>query len=305
MEILQKNQETVNSLTLLLYRKGMSSRDVADIMQGFFGESMSYETVNNLAESFNAIRKKWENQTLDPYYKVIYCDALYVSVKRNNSYSKEAVHVIFGVKEDNTRELLLLEINPTESKQVWYEYYKKLKARGVEQVDLIVGDGLQGLSDAAKSCFPGGHFQRCVAHRMRHLLNKVRPRDKGAVAEDFKKIFDNFETTSTLAEANKKLRLFANKWKKAYPKVVKALDEENTIDYFTYVAYPVAVRRMIYTTNAIENLNRQIRKVTKTKVTFDKEENLLDLVFMVIKDFEGNNWQKYPIHAFKNLEKHN
>ena len=95
----------------------MSSRDVADIMQGFFGESMSYETVNNLAESFNAIRKKWENQTLDPYYKVIYCDALYVSVKRNNSYSKEAVHVTFGVKEDNTRELLLLEINPTESKQ--------------------------------------------------------------------------------------------------------------------------------------------------------------------------------------------
>ena len=305
MEILKKNQETVNSLALLLYRKGMSSRDVADIMQGFFGESMSYETVNNLAEFFNAIRKKWENQMLDPYYKVIYCDALYVSVKRNNSYSKEAVHVIFGVKEDNTRELLLLEINPTERKQVWYEYYKKLKARGVEQVDLIVGDGLQGLSDAAKSCFPGGHFQRCVAHRMRHLLNKVRPRDKRAVAEDLKKIFDNFETTSTLAEANKKLRLFANKWKKAYPKVVKALDEERTIDDFTYVAYPVAVRRMIYTTNAIENLNRQIRKVTKTKVTFDKEENLLDLVFMVIKDFEGNNWQKYPVHAFKDWEKHN
>ena len=89
-------------------------------------------------------------------------------------------------------------------------------------MDLIVGDGLQGLSDAAKSCFPGGNFQRCVAHRMRHLLNKVRPRDKGAIAEDLKKIFDNFETTSTLAEANKKLRLFANKWKKAYPKVVKS-----------------------------------------------------------------------------------
>jgi len=106
IEIVKQNQEKVNELALLLYRKGLSSRDVSDVMKDFFGEEMSYETVNNLAESFHAIREKWEKRMLDAYYKVIYCDALYVNLKRNNSYTKEAVHVIFGVKEDNTRELL-------------------------------------------------------------------------------------------------------------------------------------------------------------------------------------------------------
>jgi len=178
-----------------------------------------------------------------------------------------------------------------------------LQGRGVEQVDLIVADGLKGLGDAAKATFQGVNFQCCVAHKMRNLLNKVRPKDKPAIAQDLKEVFNNFETTSTLVHAQNKLGSFCKKWREIYPKVAKALNEGNILDYFTYIAYPTDIRRMIYTTNAIENLNRQIRKVTKTKVTFDKEENLLDLVFMVIKDFEGNNWQKYPVHAFKNLQK--
>ena len=119
LELLKKQQEQVNQFAILLYRKGMSSRDVSDILRDFFGESMSYETVNNLAESFHEIRKQWEASPLDAYYKVIYSDALYIPLKRNKSYSKEAVHVIYGVKEDNTRELLLLEVNPTESANVW------------------------------------------------------------------------------------------------------------------------------------------------------------------------------------------
>jgi transposase-like protein len=303
IEILKKNQESVNDLALLLYRKGLSSRDVSEIMKDFFGEKMSYETVNNLAESFHAIREKWENQMLDAYYKVIYCDALYVNLKRNNSYTKEAVHVIFGVKEDNTRELLLLEVNPTESCHVWKEHFQKLQARGVEQVDLIVADGLKGLGDTAKASFQGAAFQCCVAHKMRSVLNKVRPRDKQAVAQDLKEVFNNFESTSTSEAAYSKLSSFRERWGKVYPKIEKSLTAEEFVDYFTYISCPVEVRRMVYTTNAIENLNRQIRKVTKTKVTFDKEENLLDLVFMIIKDFEGNNWQKYPVYAFKNFKK--
>lgn len=303
MEIIKKQQGQVNQFALLLYRKGMSSRDVSHILEEFFGESMSYDTVNNLAESFHKIRKQWEAQQLDSYYKVVYCDALYIPLKRLQSYSKEAVHVIFGVKEDNTRELLLVEVNPTEGAEVWGEYYEKLKMRGVEQIDLIVADGLKGLSDAIRPHFPGADFQSCVVHRFRNVLKKIRPKEKNHIAYELKEVFNNFDTAASVDKARRKLVEFCNRWRNFYPAVATTLLDGEVLDYFTYVKYPVEVRKMIYTTNGIENLNRQIRKVTDKKVTFDKVENLLDLVFMVVKDFEINNWQKYPVYAFKYWEK--
>lgn len=300
LELINKQREQVNQLALLLYRKGLSSRDISTVMAEYFGESISRDTVNNLAESFHSIRKKWENSQLDAHYKAIYCDALYTSLKRGNSYSKEALYVIYGVKEDNSRELLLLEVNPTESSSMWEEYLLKLKQRGVEQIDLIVADGLVGFADIAKKHFQEADVQRCVVHLQRGLLNKIRPRDKEAFSYDLKHAFNNFEQGSNKQEAMKKLGQLVNNWHSSYGSILNKLVDEDFIgDYLTYIDYPIAVRRMIYTTNSIENLNRQIRKVTKTKVTFDKESNLLDLVFMVIKDFESNSWQKYPLQAFQ------
>ena len=299
IELIKQQREQVNNLSLLLYRKGMSTRDVSSILQEFFGETISRETVNNLAESFQEIRKNWEARKLDAYYKVIYCDALFVTLRRGTSYTKEAVYVIYGVKDDNTRELLLLEVNPSESSTVWGEYLTKLRQRGVEQVDLIVADGLPHFADEAKKHYPEADIQRCVVHLQRNILNKIRPKDKTEFALDLKEVFNNFETTSSRENAIGKLKRLQNKWKGMYNKELNKLSEERIEDYLTYIAYPVEVRRMIYTTNSIENLNRQIRKVTKTKVSFEKEENLLNLIFMVIKDFETNNWQKYPISNFK------
>src|SRR5690606_13486839 len=118
----------------------------------------------NLAESFHEIRKSWQCRQLDAYYKLIYCDALYTTLKRGNSYTKEAVYIIYGLKADNTRELLLLEANPTESSKVWQENLMKLKQRGVEQIALIIADSLVGFADAAKQQYPEADVQRCVVH---------------------------------------------------------------------------------------------------------------------------------------------
>jgi len=305
LELINTQREQIGQLSLLLYRKGLSTRDVSDVMQEFFGESISRETVNNLASGFHEIRQKWERRPLDAYYKAAYCDALYISLKRGNSYSKEAVHIIYGVKDDNTRELLLLEVNPTESSKVWGGYLDKLKKRGVEQIDLIVADGISHFQEEVKIHFPEADFQQCVVHLQRRLLSRVRPKDKNAFSYDLKEVFNNFSPESTQEKALKKLREFVQKWSKlGYPALLSKLLARDYIEhYLTYIEYPVEVRRMIYTTNSIENLNRQIRKVTKTKVTFDKEENLLDLVFMIIKDFESNNWQIYPVNNFKYLVK--
>ena len=147
-------------MSLLLYRKGLSARDVSKVLDEFFGESISRETVNNLAENFQSLRDVWEERKLDVYYKVIYCDALFVNLKRGNSYSKEAVYVIYGVKEDNTRELLLLEVNPTEHSSVWAAYLAKLRKRGVKQIDLIVADSLPHFAEEAKKHYPAADIQR-------------------------------------------------------------------------------------------------------------------------------------------------
>jgi putative transposase len=299
LELINEQKEQVNELALLLYRKGLSSRDVSQIMEEYFGESLSRDTVNNLAESFHTIRLNWENSPLDAYYKVIYCDALWVNLKRGNSFSKEAVHVIYGVKDDNTRELLLLEVNPTEGSSRWGEYLAKLNQRGINQIDLIVADGLVGFSDVARIHYPEARIQRCVVHLARNMLNKIRPRDKEEFSYDLKQAFNNFERNSSKEEAVKKLEGLVQKWGDSYGKELsKLIEEEYISDYLTYIEFPIEVRRLIYTTNSIENLNRQIRKVTKTKVSFNKESNLLDLVYMIIKDFEAINWQKYPVTSF-------
>ena len=300
LDLLNSQKEQVNELSLLLYRKGLSTRDISQVMEEFFGEKISKDSISNMASSFSEIRAAWENRELDAYYKVIYCDALYTSLRRGTSYSKEAVYVVYGIKDDNSRELLLLEVNPTETSNLWSEYLQKLRRRGVEQIDLIVADGLTGFAEAAARAYPCSKLQRCVVHLQRNILNKVRPKEKEEFAAGLKSAFNNFDSNSSKKVAMEKLKQFYDRWRGSYGHILQKLtDEEFIIDYLTYIDYPVEVRRMIYTTNGIENLNRQIRKVTKTKVTFENEGRLLDLIFMVINDFEANNWQRYPLAAFQ------
>ena len=184
-----------------------------------------------------------------------------------------------------------LEVNPTESSAVWEEYLQSLKHRGVEQVDLIVADGLTGFSQVARKHLPGSDIQPCVVHLQRGLLRKVRPKDKEAFSRDLKEAFNNFETNSSQELAREKLGLLASKWEGSYGRLVNQLrEEEFIVDYLTYICYPVEVRGQIYTTNSLEKLNGQIRRVTKSKVSFDQVENLLDLVYMVIGDRSKGYW---------------
>ena len=300
LEFLKYNQEQINDLVLTLYRKGLTTRDVSDILKNFFGEEISYAQVSNLAEQFNELRTAWEKSSLETYYKVVYCDALYITVKRGNSYAQEPVHIIYGVRADNKRELLSLSINPTESASSWSEAIATLKTRGVNQIDLIVADGLNYLENEVHKHFPGAAFQKCVVHKMRNVLNKARPKDKGLIAEDLKDVFNNFDKDSSLLTAKEKLSNFISKWSKIYPDIARSFDD-NIIDYyFTYINFPCSVRRMIYTTNSIESLNKKIRKATKNKQSFEKPERLLDYLFVIIKDFELENWMKFPVSSFGN-----
>lgn len=298
LEFLKYNQEQINDLVLALYRKGLTTRDVSEILKDFFGEEVSYSQVSNLAEKFNDLRKSWEISKLENYYKVIFCDCIYITLRRDDSYSKEAVHIIYGVRDDNKRELLSLSVNPTESSKSWAECFSKLKDRGVEDVGLIVADGIKHLENEVHKYFKEAKFQKCAVHKMRNILNKTRPKDKKEMAKDLSEIFDNFTEKATKQEAIKRTKNFISKWEDKYDKISSFFENDELEYYFTYIDFNPNVRRMIYTTNSIESLNKKIRKATKNKQSFEKEDRLLDYLFVVIKDFENNNWMKYPVSLY-------
>ncbi len=304
LELVKIGQEQINDMCLSLYRKGMTSRDISELIKELFGDSVSATKVTNLSKVFNEYRTAWQNSKLDSYYKVIFCDCIFITVRRGDSYSNEAVYVAYGVKSDNTRELLTLEVNPTESATMWGELFDDLKnKRGIKKIDLIVADGLTGLENEVHRVFPDSDFQKCVVHKMRNILNKTRPKDKREMADDLKELFDNFSENSTIDKAELKLKVFLEKWKTKYPNINRFFKEGKIEYYFTYIKYSHIVRRLIYTTNSIENLNRAIRKATKNKLSFESPETLIDYVFMVIKKFEEKNFSKYPVYNYKYFKK--
>lgn len=301
IELIKIGQEQLNDLCLTLYRKGMTSRDVSETIKEIFGDSVSATKVTNLSKAFNEYRKAWQSSKLEKHYLVVFADCTFITVKRGDSYTKEAVYLAYGVREDLRREIIALSINPSETANIWGEVLEEMKARGVEKVDLFVADGLSNLEDEIHRIFRESQFQKCVVHKMRKILNKTRPKDKASMASDLKEIFDNFSENDTVENAMLKVETFIQKWKKIYPGIRNYFREGNIEYYFTYIKFNAKIRRLIYTTNSIENINRQIKKATKNKLSFESPDNLLDYVFMVVKDFEEKNLMKYPVHNYKNF----
>ena len=303
LELAKMGGEQIDELCLSLYKKGMSGADIEDVIKQMFGGGVSASKVNKLSKVFHTFRTAWQNSKLEKHYKVIFADVVFVTVRRDDSYSKEGVYVAYGVRDDNKRELLVLSANPTESATQWEELLNELKKRGVETVGLFTADGLAGLEGAVDTVFPGTDFQKCVVHKIRNVLNKTRPKDKAEASEDLKVVFDNFDEGATLKKALKKVTVFIEKWNVKYPNI-DSFFQEGTIEYyFTYIKYDIRVRRMIYTSNSVENINRAIRKATKNKLSFESPEKMLDYIFMVVKEFEEKNLMKYPVSNYKYFKK--
>lgn len=297
IELFKMGREHADELMLTLYKKGMTARDIEDVMQKMFGDSVSHTTISELADQFHAIRTAWEKSPLDSAYRVIYCDCLFITVRRGDTYRKEAVYVAYGVNTANKRELLALAVEPTESITIWKTLFKQLRSRGVTRVGLVVADGIIGLEDIALTVWKEVPFQKCVVHKMRAVLATIRPRDKQKVADDLKRVFDNFNESASLKHALEKVRAFVKNWEDTYPTIGRFFSEDTIEYYFTYLSFPVDVRRFIYTTNSLENVNKQIRRATKNKLSFEKPERLLDYVFVIIKEFEEKHW-KFPVHQY-------
>lgn len=291
LEVIKKDKENIDNLAFSLYSKGLSNRDINDVLKETYNLTSSPQYISNITSSFIELRKSWQERRLTDSYYAIYIDAIHLNIRRDTVLN-ESVYVVMGLKTDLSREILGIYSIPQESASGWQEVLNDIKKRGVKEVLLFVADGLKALETSIYNVYPGSYFQKCVVHLKRNILNKVRAKDKDEIALDLKEVFKIEKEDDTLNEALVRLNSFINKWKIKYPYLKRSFNENIMDYYFTYLKFPYITRRMIYTTNWIERLNKEIRKVVKNKNSFPNEDSALTLIWSKVIEVERRTYSK-------------
>lgn len=286
---LKDQQEESQKLVYQLYRQGLTTEQIGETFELIYGKHYSNSQVSYLMQEARSEIRYWMQRTLDNYYPIIYIDAVHIYTRRGESVSKEAYYTILGVKQDATGEVLAISNSPNENASVWKEAFNDLKARGVEHVGLVVSDQLTGIDNAVSQCF-GTRHQLCTVHLTRNLSNQVKPKDKAELVKDLQVVFDPEEIQKTQQKAHDQFNELINKWKKRYPSFSRYQIPIYRL-YFTYFDFHPAIRRMIYTTNWIERLNRDYRRVTKMRAALPSPESVLFLLGSVAKHQKAYQYQ--------------
>ena len=297
MQLIRQEESTLKELSFLLYGKGLSTKETGEVFESFYGRHYSKSTISSFSKDIKKQLDIWCNRKLDLYYPVIYIDAIYTKIRRAGSISSEAFYVVLGLKEDFTREVLSVESIPIESSAGWLEVLRGLKSRGVKDIELVVADGISGLEDVLPVYYPKTKLQKCVTHFKRNILKRLKKIHKDEVIDDLRDVFNMEDKSYTVDAGLKNMDIFIDKWVKHYP-FMKNIQRSNTLEYyFTYLNYNHKVKRMIYTTNWIERLNKDYKKVLKTRNSMPNEESVLALLAQVSID-KNNNTYTYPIYNF-------
>lgn len=296
LEIIKQDQEKLNSLAFSLYTKGLSTRDINEVLAETYGMHTTPQYISNITASMEAARDRWMQRQLNDFYYAIYIDALHLPIRRD-TVENEAVYIVMGLNREFKREILGIYSIPQESAAGWRQVLTDLGNRGVRTVGLFVADGLTGLENAVAGVFPNSRFQKCVVHLKRNILRNVRARDKEAVAEDLRQVFELDDPRDTETAALQRLDAFTEKWRKQYPRIERMLGDGKKQYYFTYLVFPAGIRRMIYTTNWIERLNESIRKTLKNRNSMPGENSVLTLVWAVLMEVEEKRYT-HPVTAF-------
>ena len=287
-QIVKKRQrvlEGFDEIAIAMYAKGMSLKDISEMIQHIYKVELSIETISKLTSSVSEEVKKWQERPLEKFYPFIYVDCLYAPVKRDLISEKVAIYVMLGINKDGKKDVLGIWINENESATFWTEVFEEIKARGVEEILFISLDGLSGLSEAIEKIYPKVKTQRCIVHIVRNIYGILDKKKSKEIIGDLKKIY----TASNGNNAKLEYENFIEKYK-SNEKLIKKLN--SVIEHiFNIFEYPVEIRKIIYTTNPIESLNSSLRKVTRGKGSFISKEALLKVLYLRIKDLE-KSWSK-------------
>jgi len=297
LALFRQQESYIKEVSFQMYSKGLTTRDISEVMETIYGSHYSKSTVSNISKSFYEQMECWRERDLESHYLALYIDGLHVKLRRNNSYQTECFYIILGLKEDFTREVLSIINMPTESAQGWQEVFLSLKERGVESVGLFVSDGLSGLEKAISQVYNKTPHQKCIVHLQRTLVSYVRKDDKTELSEDLRAVFSPDDANYTKEEAYQAVIDLSEKWKKRYKSLSNHILKLEWQPYFTYLDYSVKIRRMIYTTNWIERFNRSARRTLKVRGAFPNEESVLALITSVAID-KSEKTYAYPIYNF-------
>ena len=281
-QIISKHQrrfEGFDDKIISLYARGMSTRDIQDQLQDLYGVEVSPTLISTVTNDVMDEVKSWQSRPLDKVYPFVYLDALMIKVRQDKRVLNKAFYLALGVNLEGKKELLGIWISENEGAKFWLHVLTELKNRGVEDIFIASVDGLTGFPDAIKTVFPKTEVQLCIVHMVRNSLRYVGWKAKKAVAADLKCIY----TAATVGDAEQALAEFGEKWDEDYPSISKSWHKhwEHITPFFNH---PEEIRKVIYTTNAIESLNASLRKVIKNKRIFPSDDAALKLLYLALKN---------------------
>lgn len=291
-QIVKKNQTDISNIedqVLSMYAKGMTTRDISDHLKTVYGVDASAEMISKMTDRILPIAKEWQNRPLDKKYAIVFMDAIHYNVRQDNAIVKKAVYIAIGIKLNGSKEVLGMWVGGNESAKYWLGVLNEIKNRGVEDIMIVSVDGLTGFGDAIHAVFPQTEIQRCIVHQIRYSTKFISYKDIKPFMVDLKCVYQ--ATTEEIALQG--LDILEEKWGSRYPNSIASW-RNNWPQLATYFKYPPELRKIIYTTNSIENFNRQLRKVTKSKTIFPTDDALFKMLYLsmidITKKWNGRPW---------------
>src|SRR6476660_1964186 len=273
----QRRFEGFDDKILALYSRGLSTRDIEAHLAEIYGVQVGRDLISRVTDAVMDDVREWQQRPLDDVYPVIFLDALVLKIREGGTVQRRACYLALGVTVEGERDVLGMWFQETEGAKFWMQVLSELKQRGIEDILICCVDGLKGFPEAIEAIYPNTTVQTCIVHLIRHSLKYVPRREREQVACDLKPIY----TAVDADHAQQALEAFDDKWGSRFPVITQAW--RNAWQYVTpFLAFPDEVRRIVYTTNAIEALNRQLRKAIKTKGHFPNEEAARKLIYLAI-----------------------
>ena len=299
-QLLKKNQTSISQdieeKILSMYAKGMTTGDIETHIRDIYGVEVSDTTVSRITDKILPVAKEWQQRPLENIYAVVFLDAIHYHVRSEGQVVKKAVYIAIGINLDGRKDVLGMWVGENESAKYWATILNSLRNRGVEDIFIACTDNLTGFSAAIEAVFPKTEIQNCIIHQIRNSTRYVSYKDLKALMADLKAVYAAVDENAALNA----LEVFSERWDKKYPKISISW-KNNWPNLSPYFKYPQEVRRLIYTTNAIEGFNRQLRKVTKAKSVFPTDDSLLKMLYLamvdITKKWTGRRQDWSMIHA--------
>lgn len=281
-QLVKKGQTRFDGLDekiISLYSRGMTQREIQGHLQEIYGVEISPSLISTVTDEVLDEVRQWQARPLDAVYAILYLDALQVKVKSQGRVVNKAIYIAFGVNLQGLKEVLGMWASDNEGAKFWMQVVTEMKNRGVQDIFIACVDGLKGFPEAIEAVFPQTQVQLCMVHLVRHSLRYVSHKDRKAVADDLKTIYQ----AATLEEAERQLAQLAETWSAAYP-VIPQSWRQNWARIVPMFSYPAEIRRAVYTTNTIESLNMTLRKVSKNRSLFPSDEAVFKLMYLALKN---------------------